>query len=274
MKATPKVSTQAPRRRSSASPASPTLSSRRHAGAPAKVACGADVARALSCQRAVNPVSPTLRSSGSKRPPNEGCGQSDASVTRVLAPTGAKARSPVPTSSRPTSAWSGRRAPANASATSARKPRGWAAWPVPASTGTTTPSICTTALRTPRESPRATKSVGASHCKREPACCACGTSARPSFARAPARRASAPTPGSPRRCARLRAIDRRAPRRRRSPIPGRGRARRARPRASDLPIRGKRRELAMGVPCSRVCAESWAPPRTIAPLREGNSKPV
>ena len=119
MNDTPKVSTHGVRRASSGAGASPATSSSRHAGAPASVACGAVVARALSCQRAVKPVPPTCRSIGRKRPPNDGCGQSDASVTRVLSPTGANASSPVPTSSRPTSARIGRRAPANDSATSA-----------------------------------------------------------------------------------------------------------------------------------------------------------
>ena len=98
-------------------------------------ACGAVVASALSCQRAVKPVSPTWRSIGRKRPANDGCGQSDASATRVLSPTGANASSPVPTSSTPISARSGRRAPANDSATSAWKPRGCDACCVPGEHG-------------------------------------------------------------------------------------------------------------------------------------------
>ena len=97
MKDTPKVSTQRPRLRSGGASAG-TLP-KAQAEAPAEASCGAVVASAFSFQVARKPVSPTVRSSGRKRPANDGCGQSDASSTRVDSPTGAKARSPVPTSS-------------------------------------------------------------------------------------------------------------------------------------------------------------------------------
>ena len=166
-------------RRSRGDTSSTTPSWRRHAGAPRAAACGAVVASALSCQRALKPVSPTCRSSGRKRPANDGCGQSDGErdLGRCRRPARTRARRCRPARRRSRRA-SGRCAPANDSATSAWKPRGCAACCVPGRTGTTAPSICTAALRTPRESPRATNSTGASQCSREPGAAPAGTQRR------------------------------------------------------------------------------------------------
>ena len=79
MKETPKVSMQ-PSRRVCRAPLRRAAVGQAHGGAPSTAACGAVVASALSCQRALKPASPTWRSSGRKRPANDGCGQSDASV--------------------------------------------------------------------------------------------------------------------------------------------------------------------------------------------------
>src|SRR5664279_2452601 len=111
MKETPKVSTQRAR------PSGALLLSEAQTAEPASSSCGALVARALTSQRALNPLSSTLLSSGRNLPANDGCGQGEVSSTLVNSAIGANASSPVPTSSSSTCAASGSCAAGQLSAT-------------------------------------------------------------------------------------------------------------------------------------------------------------
>ena len=150
------------------------VSPKTQAGAPAAASCGAVVASALSFHRALKAGVADLRgrAAGSGRRTTDAASRTRASTLRRVADrregelAGADDLERHLRRERPASSRRRRRRRRRESRADA------AAWPVPGSTGAAAPSMRTAALRTPRESPRATKTLGASHCRREPACSA------------------------------------------------------------------------------------------------------